>query len=240
MIIIFDSYSDVGGRENNEDAVLTLSSGGEYLFTVADGLGGHDCGEVASGIAVQILKEAFLRSSPAAPFDCENALEEANRAIIEEQRRTGKKMRTTAATVLIRGGRAEIAHTGDSRVYLFRQGRMFMRTLDHSAAQIAVVMGQISPDEIRRHPDRNVLTRVLGGTDELRADITGVDLCAGDALLICADGFWEHVTEEQMADALEKSKDPAKWLERMRDIRQRTAPGRSDNHSAAAVYVIEK
>ena len=230
----YEYYTDVGGRSNNEDSVLALEKDGRYLFAVADGLGGHDRGEMASGIAVKILEEAFCGK---APFDPENAVRAANAAILKKQAESGSKMKTTLALVYVDKEKTVVAHVGDSRVYLFKDKRIVFRTLDHSASQLAVSVGDITPDQIRHHEDRNILTRVLGANENLKVDTTEFTNDLFDCILLCSDGFWEYVLEEDMQKALSCSFRPSGWLRRMKAAHDRSAPPKHDNHTAVAVFV---
>ena len=226
-------YTHAGGRSNNEDAVLALEKNGKYLFAVADGLGGHDCGEVASGIAVKTLARAFEED---APFDPASAVNAANKAILEKQAETGKDMKTTVALFFFDGQKAYVAHVGDSRVYLFHRGRVVFQTTDHSASQLAVNVGDITPDQIRHHEDRNVLTRVLGALEQVKVDISEFDADLFERVLVCSDGFWEYVLENEMAEALARCFRPEGWLRKMRAVHDYCAPSGCDNHTAVAAF----
>ena len=235
MNCTYACYTNVGGRENNEDAVLAVESRGRYLFAVADGLGGHECGEVASNIAVTELKRQFNDAST--PFDPVLAVNAANMAILREQAQTGKKMKTTVVLAYVEGDRTVLAHVGDSRGYLMSDNRIVFRTLDHSASQLAVTMGEITPAQIRHHIDRNVLLRALGAVENLKVDVTEIPTEDIDTILLCTDGFWEFVLEEDMLETLEKSSKPAKWLNKMKAIHDGRVPEKHDNHTAAAVFL---
>ena len=230
----FYSYSNIGSRDNNEDAYITESRDNDYLFAVADGLGGHDCGEVASTLAVNKLKELFLTSDN---FCLTEAMQTANIAVLSEQRKTGKLMRTTLIAAHVHNDRITTAHAGDTRAYFLRDKAIYSRTLDHSASQLAVFAGEITPDQIRQHPDRNILTKVLGSVENLKPDIYEFSAKKNDSILLCSDGFWEFVLEEDMISCLEKTFTPAEWLKKMVAIRQKKAHNGSDNNTAVAVFL---
>ena len=236
MRCLYSSYTHIGDRENNEDALLMKDKNGAFLFAVADGLGGHDCGEVASGIAVDTLQKLFESDEP---FDPSYAIMMANIAVVAEQVKTEKSMRTTVAAVLVKDNMVTIAHAGDTRVYYFRNGAILTRTLDHSASQMAVRAGEITPDEIRNHADRNVLTKVLGGSENVKPEVTVLSACDSDAILICSDGFWEYVLEDDMTACLKSSSSPEKWLKKMRKIRAKCANKGCDNNTAVAVFISQ-
>lgn len=193
-------------REGNEDAFCHRPDLG--LFVVADGMGGHEAGEVASGLAVQII-ESFVHDTRDAdpnqtwpfPFDVNQSLE-ANRlsaAFRLANRRVGaaigddaalKGMATTAAAVLLGPDRrAHIAHVGDSRVYLLRAGRLTQVTHDHSWVGEQVRAGLLTDSDAQRHPWRNVVTRAISGGDDPEVELADVMLQSGDVLLVCTDGL---------------------------------------------------
>lgn len=220
-----ESYTDPGGRENNEDSLLVYGSHNGILLVVADGLGGHDCGEVASGIAVATLKEEFAGDG----FDPVAAIKLANTRIMEKQAETGLAMKTTVCVAWVNGG-AQLCHVGDSRIYAMNGGDIVWQTTDHSASQMAVTVGEITAREIRNHPDRNKLVRALGVADEVKVDVTSFAEGSFDALLLCTDGFWEYVYEEEMTAS--RAPDPAAWLGRMRQILAPRVPEGNDNNTA--------
>ncbi|MBO5077546.1 MAG: protein phosphatase 2C domain-containing protein [Clostridia bacterium] len=230
---MYGFYTDVGGRGNNEDSYLAIESGGAYLFVVADGLGGHEAGEVASGILVDELRSAFMKTPYS--FDLEQSIIKANDLIMAEQEKTGKKMKTTATAAYIFGGRTYVANVGDSRLYLFNDYKVVFTTVDHSVAQMAVQAGEITPDQIRSHPDRNILTRALGSNSKLKVDTYTVDNNTYDRLLVCSDGFWEHVLESQMIDTARQNDKPDAWISAMRVFREAHAPKNSDNNTAVVM-----
>ena len=231
----FSSYSDVGGRGNNEDACLAIESEGAYLFAVADGLGGVEAGEVASGIVISTLRQIFL--SDARRFDLVDSLRIANELILDCQENQSKKMKTTIAAVYLQDGIISCAHVGDSRIYLFRNDRIVYQSTDHSVSQMAVYAGEITAPEIRRHVDRNKLTRALGVESELKIELK--EFLADDvtALLLCSDGFWEYVYEEEMSALLSAATTPDQWIEEMRKLLSLRVNGNNDNNTAVAAVL---
>jgi hypothetical protein len=150
--------------------------------------------------------------------------------------------RTTAVVLEIARGRAIWGHLGDTRLYHFRGGAIVHQTLDHSMPQALVQTGTIRPDEIRRHPERNRLLKSLGGDGEASPTLLEepVAIAAGDAFLLCTDGFWEFVLEEDMQAVLAGADGPAQWLERMEAGLTRVATGAHDNYSATAVILRDR
>lgn len=228
MKYLCESYTHVGGRDNNEDSLLVFGSGHGILLVVADGLGGHDCGEVASGIAVQTLKEEFSGES----FDPVYAIRLANSRIMQKQAESGLAMKTTVCVAWIKDGRTQLCHVGDSRIYAFLGGCIVYQSMDHSASQMAVSVGEITLEEIRNHPDRNKLIRALGVDDEVRVDSVTLEGEQFDSLLLCSDGFWEFVLEEEMTATRQGTSDPVLWLEQMRAIMTPRLPEGTDNNTA--------
>lgn len=231
----YSSYSDVGGRANNEDAYLAVENNGDYLFVVADGLGGLDAGEVASGIATDTLKHLFL--SDPGRFDLVGAIGTANESILDCQAVQGKKMKTTIAAVFIRDGIVSCAHVGDSRIYLFDRGEIVYQSTDHSVSQMAVYAGEITRSEIRQHVDRNKLTRALGAESTLKIECQEFSLRDISAILLCSDGFWEYIFEKEMTSLLSVARTPAHWIEEMRKLLALRVNGKNDNNTAVAAIV---
>jgi serine/threonine protein phosphatase PrpC len=159
-------------------------------------------------------------------------------------------MAATLVVLLIRQDQAIWGHVGDSRLYLFRQGRLLLQTKDHSVPQMLVGEGEMGLDEIRGHPDRSRLLRALGdGHDEIRPRLQApFALQPADAFLLCSDGFWEYVLEAEMETALAEAEDPDQWLRLMQQRyllpaveRERLAEAKeradNDNYSALAVWL---
>ena len=228
--------SDAGGRDYNEDCCDHRDG----CWVLADGLGGHGGGEVASRVAVETVLGLLAGKAPTAPVLVQ-AVQEANRALHLKQRGNPalERMRTTLVILTTDGTAALWGHVGDSRLYHFRGGRLTAQTEDHSVPQAMVKAGEIRAADIRHHEDRNRLLRTLGNDDEPRPTVVPgpVQLAVGDAFLLCTDGFWEYVTETEMEITLAKATDPETWLRIMtRRLLERAEPGH-DNYTAMAVMV---
>ena len=201
----FSVASDPGlRREENEDAYCARADLGLYM--VADGMGGHAAGEVASKLAVEVVegfindtRDADINTTWPFPYDTTLSLDGnrlkaafrlANRrlATAMETDETLRGMATTAAAVLV-GRKPSVAHVGDSRVYLWRDGRLRQVTQDHSWVSEQVRAGVLTEMDARRHPWRNVVTRALAGGDDPEVEVTEIEVRAGDRLLICSDGL---------------------------------------------------
>jgi PPM family protein phosphatase len=202
----FSVASDPGlRREDNEDAYCARADLGLYM--VADGMGGHAAGEVASKLAVEVVehfindtRDADINTTWPFPYDpalsldgnrLKAAFRLANRrlATAMEHDETLRGMATTAAALLVGRKKPAVAHVGDSRVYLFRDGGLRQVTQDHSWVSEQVRAGVLTEMDARRHPWRNVVTRALAGGDDPEVDVTEIEVRAGDRLLICSDGL---------------------------------------------------
>jgi PPM family protein phosphatase len=211
-------------RASNEDSYSTRPDVG--LFVVADGMGGHVAGEVASRVAVEAI-EAFIHETAGAdknrtwpfPFDPSISLEAnrlraafrlANRkiasAIADSQDLRG--MATTASAVLIGPQSASVAHVGDSRVYVLRGGKLEQITHDHSWVEEQVRAGTLSPTAARQHPWRNVVTRALSGGEDPEVDVAEVSPKPGERYLLCSDGLFTVVPDSRIAEILGNKKAP--------------------------------
>lgn len=228
-----------GGREYNQDHADFVLADEHGCWIVADGLGGHKGGEIASHEAVDALLEDFL----AGPAISEEALQEyvlgANEAVLQAQRTDGPaSMRTTIVVLTTDSRHARWAHVGDTRAYWFADGLVAAQTEDHSVPQMLVALGEIAPEEIRLHEDRSRLTRALGQEDPVEVAVSALaGIEADDAFLLCTDGWWEYVTETEMEIDLAKAVDPEHWLALMEERILLRATGEHDNYSASAVWV---
>ncbi len=229
-----------GGREVNEDRGSYLLHNGAGCWVVADGLGGMGGGEIASQLASDAVLAGFRASGRVASEVLSAALQAANQAVCANQQGEQRlsAMRSTAVVLLADAGQAQWAHIGDSRLYHFRDGRVAAQTLDHSVPQMLASAGEIHPNEIRFHEDRNRLLQSLGARDGCRPEILKmpVVLEAGDAFLLASDGFWEHVTETEMEADLATASGPAAWLRRMEARLKQRVSTRHDNYTAIAVF----
>lgn len=233
MAFICDSYTAVGGRQNNEDALVISQRESAALYVVADGLGGHDSGELASEIAINEIKAIFDATPDA--FDPTVAIQSANEKILQEQNNTGLKMKTTIVLAYVANEKIVFAHVGDSRAYAFKDKAIIYQSVDHSASQMAVSIGEITADQIRNHEDRNVLTRALGVAENVKVDIDTFSCDQVDAMILCTDGFWEYVYEEDMLKTLSNSKNPDVWLYKMREVLGKNISIGNDNNTAIII-----
>ena len=237
MNLSISYYSSKGKRENNEDAVSLIENNNGVLAIVADGLGGHAGGEVASALAVTTIHKSLQSQQPSEDRLVE-AIQQANRDIYTlcDER---SPMHTTVAVLWLGDYLTVAANVGDSRIYQFRKNKIIYQSLDHSVAQMAVLVGELKPGEIRSSKDRNKLIRVLGAAKAPKVDCESMYVQKGDRFLLCSDGFWEAVTEADMLETMAASPNAERWLQAMQSIVERIAKPNQDNHSAIAVVINE-
>jgi len=212
--VVASLRSDVGCvREVNEDSGRYIQPGDSSLLArkgllaiVADGMGGHSAGEVASNLAVDVIHRAYYEAGDDARSAIESAIHEANREIYEASQRDEKLnwMGTTCVALVLKNGSALAAHVGDSRLYLIRSGQIYLMTEDHSAVMEMVKRGLISLEEARHHPDKNVILRALGSHPEVEVSVwdEAFPVREGDTFLLCSDGLYDLVEDEEIRQAV--------------------------------------
>ena len=226
-------------RQNNEDAMLVGEGEDETLFVVADGIGGFEAGEVASSLAVEVLKEL----PPDGSF--KTAIAEANRRILAAGRDDVKLSGMGTTVVAIRFGgtqrepTAEVAHVGDSRAYLVRGGEMNPITEDHSLVAELVRSGDLTRDQAAEHPQKNLITRALGADVEVAVDTTVLPIEAGDRVLLCSDGLSDMIPETRISEILlESAEDPERAARSL--LSAALDAGGNDNITVIVVDVKEQ
>src|SRR5919197_6094627 len=198
------AYTDVGrARERNEDSFLSAPP----LYAVADGMGGHRGGNVASSLALKVLAEI---AQPGNWRQLVEQVREANRAILDQARRdrTLSGMGTTVTAAFMDNSEVHLAHVGDSRGYLIRGGEISQITEDHTLVHRMVQEGKISPSEAEHHPQRSIVVRALGVEDPVEVDELTVAVKEGDHILLCSDGLYSMVPDKQIKDVLLSTQDP--------------------------------
>ena len=234
------AYSEIGGRSKNEDCISGWHKGNKMCFLVADGLGGHGDGDLASRTAVDAIKTEWDGDVSAAAWQ---PLVTRAHESVQRLQTPSKQMKTTLVGLMMDEKQAVWAHVGDSRLYHFLDGSLVFQTQDHSAPQIAVLLGQITPEQIRTSKDRATIIKALGQPGEApTAQVQTQPLEAGrHAFLLCSDGFWEYVLESEMEATLRSSHTAKQWLAKMRQKLQERAPTGNDNNSAIVIWKdIEK
>jgi PPM family protein phosphatase len=232
--------SETGGRPNNEDYCDFAQVDQFGCWVVADGLGGHNGGEMAASTAAHVVIEQFRANPEISAKALESHIAAAQEKILHLQQQDAalKTMRTTLVVLISDSRSALWAHVGDSRLYRFQSRGLISQTEDHSVPQSLVKAGEITADKIRGHVDRNRLLRSLGEPGTARPSVmtSPAPLDESDAFLLCTDGFWEHVLEIEMLADLAASATPDQWLARSVSRLRRRVRGEYDNYSALAIF----
>lgn len=235
-------FTNNGGRIINEDSVGAFESAENDCFILCDGLGGHGMGDVASSLVVSVFEDQFKKNDDAVNFLGQSFMASQDILMAEQKKRNAKqKMKTTAVSMISDGRNVYIGHIGDSRGYVFYKNKIKTRTLDHSIPQMLVLSREIKEDEIRNHPERNMLLRVMGiEWDDIMYELMSpIPLKKCQAFLLCSDGFWELIDEKEMCLQLKKSNSVEEWLESMTKIVEINGMGKNmDNYSAIAVWKV--
>lgn len=244
MKLVHAARTDVGMmRSGNEDNFTVDSSAERGIFIVADGMGGHAAGEVASEMAVQIVQRELAHVTD---LDADNvvdlvagALKRANRAIHDRTLTEVDKqgMGTTASVLLLARSRYLIGQVGDSRVYLLRDGQFSQLTKDHSYVQEQVDAGFLTPEQARYHPYSNVITRCVGAGQDVEPDIYRGAVRAGDLYLVASDGLTGMVDDRRLAQLLNSRAEPDRKVQAL--IAEANGRGGLDNITAIIVQVLE-
>ena len=232
--------TDSGGRKTNEDTIKISHDKTSICIFVGDGLGGHGDGGIASQIAADVIEREWKTAGVLSYEWMEQAASNADEEIKRQQKLRCSNMKTTMAVLIVEGTQARWMHAGDTRIYRFRNGKLVEQTEDHSVSQMAVLMGEIQQKDIRFHEDRSRVLRALG-SDSAEPKISDVlKLQEKDAFLLCTDGFWEYIFENEMEAYLNKAVDAGEWLELMVRLLRTRRPGDSDNWTAAVIIVERK
>ncbi|ROZ78306.1 PP2C family serine/threonine-protein phosphatase [Ramlibacter sp. WS9] len=240
--------SEPGGRKVNEDACGYWSSERLFCAVLADGAGGHGGGDVASRLAVQSLLSSFALTPSESGPDLASLVRQTNQAVLSGQTENTiqAQMHTTIVCLVIDlvDGRTHWAHSGDSRLYWFRDKQLVERTRDHSLVQSLVSAGLLEESKTRGHPKRSVLHSALGRQDaelELASSLFTPMMLGTDAFLLCSDGVWEHVPDDVLESLLTQADTPQSWLAGIGDaIKEATRSAAThDNYTALAVWLDE-
>jgi len=234
-------FSARGSRDYNEDRLGYAGSGVGY-WALADGLGGHRGGARAAELAVESGLAALENSeAPRLEDRLKQAVSEANARIRAQQKSEEgyANMRSTLVLLGVSPDDMVWAHTGDSRLYHFRDGKLAWRTRDHSVVQLLISAGEISEADVSKHPERSRLISCLGGDNTLLISTKGAGSPprAGDVLLLASDGLWEHFEGWQLEAAVARSSTPEALLAHLAGLVGEAMHPTQDNYTAVAVYV---
>lgn len=236
MRVAIGARTDVGRvRESNQDSYLIS----EPLFGVADGMGGHLAGDVASATAVETVERLADANAPQRSEDLAGYLKEANVAVWEKAQADNnlQGMGTTFTLLNLRGDKGHFAHVGDSRAYLLRDGELKQVTQDHTLVERMVREGRIQREEAAHHPQRNIITRALGIEQDLDVDRLTLDLETGDRLLLCSDGLFSMIEDPDITSLLGQDVDLQQIADQLVDAAN--SAGGEDNITVVVVEVRE-
>jgi protein phosphatase len=232
MRTIVGYKSDVGQvRQGNEDSYLVQ----DPFYAVADGMGGHVAGDVASQTAIETISGNTRDGGVAEVATLETLIKEANSAIWEKAQDEPalQGMGTTCTLILVDDSEVHIGHVGDSRAYLFREGELSQLTEDHTLVARMVKEGRLQPEEAERHPQRSIITRTLGVDSEVQVDTMSVPVQNGDRILICSDGLTSMIYADDISEVLSTEDDPQAAVERLVDLANDA--GGEDNVTAVVI-----
>jgi serine/threonine protein phosphatase PrpC len=232
MLLTSFTYSGIGGREKNEDFTGNTERRNGGLFVVADGLGGHSHGEAASRLIVNELLKRDVKT----PTDMESAFQNAQKSLLHAHAEF-PEARTAAVFLSITENTAFWGHVGDTRLYYFSGGNLTAFTADHTVAYRKYMCGEISHNDIAQDEDRSSLLNVMGGAVCKPTIGPKTTLSDGDAFLLCSDGLWEYLYDEELLIDLLKSETPRRWAEYLLLRHIRRTPAENDNFSLLTVFV---
>jgi serine/threonine protein phosphatase PrpC len=255
--LLVGQRSDPGQiRELDEDSLFILTMAPTYesrtgpmlgFFAVADGMGGHAGGEIASRMALQVLVERVMQSIILPEMTGELVLEAevlallrqatmaANDAVYLARQKRESDMGTTLTTAMIRDNRLFVAHVGDCRAYRFNADGLEQLTADHSVVANMIAEGQLAPEEIYTHPHRSIVTRCIGDKPVVEVDTNLLPLAPGDRVVLCCDGLWEMIRSEGIEDVLMQEADSQVACDLL--VQRANAAGGEDNISVIVVQV---
>lgn len=237
--------SDRGERAVNEDTADIIETYRGTVFLICDGLGGHGKGDEASALVARCIREYAEGNNSQSDSESfiSEAINSAQNALLDYQSKNNMRgqSKTTLALLYLSQEKATVAHIGDTRVYKFRNNKYLYRTLDHSVPQMLVSCGEINEKQIRRHEDRNRLLRCMGiNWEKKRFDIDALDepYEKGDSFILCSDGLWDWILENDMEKALKKMSSAQECAVYLAKLAQKRAAGKNmDNFSIIVVRV---
>ena len=249
------ALSDVGmARQLNEDSFMTLALTQNNrslnqpigLYVVADGMGGHEGGEVASGLVTQVMAQTAVSdlltptASQQKPPDYANwltqAVQKANTAVFQHAHTAQNDRGTTVVATLVVGATAYVAHVGDSRAYLVNESGIQPITTDHSLVERYIAAGQLTPEEARHHPQANIVYRTIGEKAMVEVDLQQITLAPSDSVLLCSDGLNGMITDETIAQIVQRAAAPQAACRTL--IEAANLAGGDDNITAVLVKLV--
>ena len=238
----FDTYhyTNKGGRLYNEDCADYRIKGDCGMFILADGLGGHTHGQAAAQIVTKTFLNHLMEENIHDSRWFEAKVQEMNQAVCEQQKKNGSNMRSTMVALCVDKKSAVWAHVGDSRLYYLSEGKLKEITKDHSVAYTKYLLGEITKDQIALDADQSCLLRSIGG-EKVTPDIRlwEEELKNGDGFLLCSDGLWEYLKDEEVLIDYLKSQNAKKWAEYMLLRVMERIPSNNDNMTLITLVLHE-
>lgn len=239
------ALSKQGGRSYNEDAYGHWNDERFVACVVADGAGGHGGGDVAAAVVRTSVLGSFAQNPGLEAGLLRRVIEQANLDVVARQAEGGKlsEMRSTVvfAAIDLHDHKIAVAHSGDSRAYLFRGGALLARTIDHSLVQQLVASGMLDEEGARLHPQRNLLLSALGSVESAPEIVVSepMALAPGDVLLLCSDGIWEPLGDARLLESLRASHDASQWVEQLDALVKAHGKPGFDNYTALTLWAHE-
>ncbi len=245
MFVKVCGLTDIGKRrELNEDSfkICGFEDGKPLgVCVLADGMGGHNAGEIASGAAVDIITNELKtcldeEDDKKITLNIAGAIDFANAHIYERALKNSEQagMGTTAVVAYVRGSQLRVANIGDSCAYVISDKEICKITIDHSVVEELVRRGTITREEARCHPDKNIITRAVGTEEYVDADFFDYTVSPGETIILCSDGLWEMVTDEEIKDIVNKSENTDEAVKALVDEANRN--GGVDNITVVALH----
>lgn len=238
-MLTYSLFTDAGGREINEDSIRTTEKDGNYCFVLCDGLGGHGKGDEASSFVADKMIECFCKYGTDENY-IERAIKESQELLLKEQIKKDAElqMKTTIVVMTVVDKTARWGFVGDSRLYWFEKSKLIERTIDHSVPQMLALIKEIKEKEIRFHPDRNRLLKVMGTKcDDSLCEISKPNSIKKDSTyILCSDGFWELIDEKTMMRIIKHNKTSEIILEKMIEtVEENGKKSDMDNYSVIII-----
>ncbi len=228
-------FTFIGGREENQDAVVAIENENHGLYIVADGLGGHRNGSMASQCIITKLVQAWISDPEWNTEKLLHNVRDTNQALLTLQQQTQSNAKSTLALLTTYGTRVLWAYSGDSRIYRLRDGEIHQITEDHSVAYKKYKSGIISKSQIATDEDQSSLLRTLGSQTRWEPDVYEDKLLPEDSFLLCSDGFWEYISDEEMLIDWLKASSAENWARLMLQRIMPRVPAGNDNLSVITI-----
>ena len=240
MVLDCFSYTSVGGRDENQDSIIAIGGKSDGLFVVADGLGGHRLGNLASQAVTLTIEKEYVGRQSLDIKQLSESIRKANEAVISVQKENHCSAKSTVAVLEIQEKTAVWANVGDSRVYYIHNRGLESVTEDHSVAYKKFKSGEITKEEIAKDEDQSSLLRSLGHETRWKPNLydTGT-LTPGDGFLLCSDGLWEYNTDEEIIESFLNTGTAEQWAAHMIQRVESQAKSDNDNYSAIAIRIVQ-